>query len=369
VSFTWPFALALVLAAPILLALYVIGNRRRRKQAVTYSSVALLRAALPRRPSWRRHLPIGLLVSSLAILGLASARPQVNRSIPVARTSVILALDVSRSMCATDVDPNRLAVAQQAARAFVEDQPDGTRTGLVVFAGAAQVTVPPTKDKEALVRAVDGLTTGMGTAIGSAMLKSIDAIAEVNPAVAPVGDVTTGGGGGGEGGTPTPARRPPGGDYVPDIVVLLTDGASTRGILPLDAVPYAVERRVRIYTIGFGSTTPSRMSCTVAQLGGAGDPGSFRARPREPGGGGRGRSDGRSPLVADLSTLEQVAAQTGGLAYTAEDAEQLTKVFAELPKDVTTQQERREVTALLVALGSLLAAAAVLASFRWRTYP
>jgi Ca-activated chloride channel family protein len=367
VTLTWPFALALVLAAPVLLALYVVGNRRRRKQAVTYSSVALLRAALPRGPSWRRHLPVGLLVASLAILGLASARPQVDRSIPVARTSVILALDVSRSMCATDVDPNRLAVAQQAAKAFVEDQPAGTRTGLVVFAGSAQLTVPPTRDKEALVRAVDGLTTGMGTAIGSAMLKSIDAIAEVNPAVRPVGDVTTGGDA--EGGAPAPARTPPGDDFVPDIVVLLTDGASTRGIPPLDAVPYAVERRVRIYTIGFGTTSPSRMSCTVAQLGGAGDPGSFRARPREPGGGGRGRSDGRSPLVADLPTLEQVAEQTGGLAYVAEDAEQLTKVFAELPKEVTTQRERREVTAPLVALGALLAAAAVLASFRWRSYP
>ena len=367
-TLTWPLALVVVLAAPALLAVYVLRDRRRRKQAVSYSSVALLRSVLPRRAPWRRHVPIGLLIAALGVLGVASARPQVDRRVPVARTSVILALDVSRSMCATDVDPNRLAVAQQAARAFVEDQPSGTRTGLVVFSGSAQVAVPPTKDREALVEAIDRLTTGMGTAIGSAMLKSIDAIAEVNPAVPPVGDAAAEGTGGG-GAEPAPAARPPDGDFVPDIVVLLTDGASTRGITPLDAVPYAVERRVRIYTIGFGTTSPSRMSCTVAQLGGAGDPGSYQARPREPGGGGRGRSDGRSPLVADLPTLERVAEQTGGLAYRAEDAAQLSKVFAELPKDVTTQRERREVTFLLVGLGAALAAAAVLASFRWRSYP
>ncbi|MFP5370933.1 MAG: VWA domain-containing protein, partial [Actinomycetes bacterium] len=302
-TLTWPLALLLVLAAPTLLALYVLLDRRRRKHAVRYSSVALLRAAVPNRPAWRRHVPIGLLVASLGVLGVASARPQMTRNVSLARTSVILALDVSRSMCATDVDPNRLTVAQQAARAFVEDQAPGTRTGLVVFAGSAQIAVPPTTDEEVLVEAVDGLTTGLGTAIGSAMLKAIDAIAEVNPEVPPVGDVVAADEEAGAGPPPSPrAPRGPGGDYVPDIVVLLTDGASTRGIEPLDAVPYAVDRRVRIYTIGFGTTNPSSLSCTVDQLGG------FANRDFGRGGGGFGGPDGRgrggrgSPLVADLPT-------------------------------------------------------------------
>jgi Ca-activated chloride channel family protein len=369
-TLTWPLALVVAPAAPALLALYVVRDRRRRKQAVSYSSVALLRAALPRQPAWRRHVPMGLLVASLGMLGVASARPQMNRDVPVERTSVILALDVSRSMCSGDVEPNRLAVAQEAAQAFVQDQPAGTRTGLVVFSGSAQIAVPPTKDKKVLVEAIAGLTTSMGTAIGTAMLKSLDAIAEVNPAVTPVGDVAETSA---DAEALAPDAAPPGGDFVPDIVVLLTDGANTRGIEPLEAVPFAVERRVRVFTIGFGTTEPSSMSCSVAQLGGAGRSGGFR-RPGEPGGGGRGGGGGgggggRSPLVADLPTLEKVAEQTGGVAYTAADAAQLTKVFADLPKDVTTQEERREVTSLLVGLGTLLAAAAVLASFRWRAYP
>ena len=183
------------------------------------------------------------------------------RSVPYARTSVILALDVSRSMCSSDIRPNRLAVAQDAARTFVENQPKGVRMGLVVFSGFAELTVPPTTDRKALAAAIDGLTTGHGTAIGSAMLKGLDAIAEVNPGVRPVGDAPET--------EPAPAGAKPGTNgFVPDIVVLLTDGANNRGIEPLDAVPYAVERRVRVYPIGFGTTNPAPPACTREQLGG-----------------------------------------------------------------------------------------------------
>ena len=190
-------------------------------------------------------------------------------------------------MCSTDVEPNRLAVAQEAARAFVENQPKGMRMGLVVFSGFAELTVPPTTDRKALVDAIDGLTTGRGTAIGSAMLKGLDAIAEANPDVAPVGDAP-------ETEPAPPATKPGANGYVPDIVVLLTDGANNRGIEPLDAVPYAVERRVRVYTIGFGTTNPSPPSCTREQLGGdVFDAGGF-------GGGGGGFGGGvrrRRPRV------------------------------------------------------------------------
>jgi Ca-activated chloride channel homolog len=354
-SFTWPLALLLILVVPLVLGAYLWKLRRRRKQAVQYSSVALLRSVLPKRSRLRRHLAVALLLSSLGVLALASSRPQITRDVPIGRTSIILALDVSRSMCSTDVDPNRLAVAQAAARSFVQDQADGTRIGLVVFSGFAQLAVPPTTERTELIEAIDGLTTAVGTAIGSAILKGLDAIAEVNPNVEPVGEEP-----------PAAVGQAGANGFVPDIVVLLTDGANTRGIKPLEAVPFAIERRVRVFTIGFGTTQPAAMVCSRTQLGGAalgdggaGAGGGFR-------GGGQG---GRSPLVADEATLQAVADQTGGTHYRAEDTGQLKQVFSDLPKDVELQEERVEISAVFAALGALLAAAAVAASIRWSPYP
>ena len=130
-------------------------------------------------------MPVALFLASLAALALATARPAESIEVPLGRTSIILALDVSRSMCATDVEPNRLAVAQEAARTFVEDQVAGTRIGIVAFAGFAELIVPPTTDKDDLTDAIDNLTTSRGTVIGAATMKAVDAIAAVNPDVAP----------------------------------------------------------------------------------------------------------------------------------------------------------------------------------------
>ena len=356
-SFAWPLALVSLLVVPLIVGVYWWLLRRRRRQAVRYSSVALLRSVLPRRKRWQRHLPIALVLASLVALGLAAGRPHVDRNVPFARTSIILALDVSGSMCSTDVEPNRLAVAQEATREFVEDQPDDIRMGLVVFSGFAELAVPPTTEREELMATIDSVTTGRGTAIGSAMLKGLDAIAEVNPAVQPVGDVYA------LDDAPV-SETPPGGetrrsdDYVPDIIVLLTDGRNTRGIEPLDAVPHVVERRVRVYTIGFGTTEPADLSCTREQLGGQVFGGGFA------GFGGFGGA-----RIADTPTLVAVAKQTGGTYHAAEDADQLREVFAELPKEVATQRQKTEVTWMLAALGALLAAAAVAASMRWSPYP
>ena len=359
-SFAWPLALLALLVVPAVGAVYWWLQRRRRKQAVRYSSVALLRTVLPRRKRWQRHLPIALVLASLAALVLAAGRPHVERNVPYARTSIILALDVSGSMCSTDVKPNRLFVAQQATRAFVENQPKDVRMGPVAFSGFAELVVPPTTERTELLAVIDSLTTGRGTAIGAAMLKGIDAIAEVNPAVTPVGDVF-------ETGSPPVVTKPPGADdYVPDIIVLLSDGRNTRGIEPLDAVPHATERRVRVYTIGFGTTEPAPLSCTRAQLGGrVFDPNRFGR------GGGFGGAGGgfRRFLVADTPTLQAIAEQTGGTYHGAEDADQLQKVFSDLPNEVAKQKQPMEVTWMLTALGALLAVAAVAASLRWSPYP
>jgi Ca-activated chloride channel family protein len=321
-----------------------------------------------------------MLLASLGLLALASARPQFTSTVPIGRTSIILALDESRSMCSTDVQPNRLSVAQKAARDFVDSQPGGTRMGLVEFSGFAQLAVPPTTNHKALENAIDNLATSTGTAIGAAMLKALDAIAEVNPQVQPVGNAASSGaavpaagsgnvsGSGGAANSATGAGPKPGANgYVPDVIVLLTDGANNEGISPLDAVPYAVARRVRIYTIGFGTTNPAPLVCTPQQSGGDTGQGGFGFG--FGGGPGAGGFGGRTPLVADLPTLQQVAQRTGGASYTAQDASQLSKVFANLPKDVTAQKQRHEVTATFAGLGALLALLALGASIRWSPYP
>jgi Ca-activated chloride channel family protein len=357
-SFDWPLALVSLVIAPALLLAYWLLLRRRRKQAVRYSSVALLRTVLPKRKRWQRHLPIALLLAGLVALAVAAARPHAMRDVPYARTSVILALDVSGSMCSNDVEPNRLAVAQSATRTFVQKQPSEVRMGLVVFSGFAELVVPPTNDRKALLTAIDGLTVGRGTAIGGALLKGLDAIAEVNQSVRPVGNVP-------DTGPPPRATTPGATGYVPDIIVLLTDGRNTRGIEPLDAVPYVVERRVRVYPVGFGTTNPAGRACTRAQLGGD-------AFDRFGGGGfGGGGSFGafRGFAVADEPTLKAIAVRTGGTYHAAKDAGQLQKVFSDLPDEVATQRKRSEVTWLVAALGALLAAAAVAASLRWSPYP
>jgi len=363
-SFLWPWLLLLLALVPLLIVAYIWILHRKKRFAVRYSSLSLIREALPKRSRWRRHLPFGLFVLALACLATAVARPVAAVTVPLNRTTVILAIDVSRSMCATDVDPNRLTVAQEAALAFVEDQADDVRIGIVAFAGFAQIVVPPTNDKRALKEAIENLTTSVGTAIGSATLKSIDAIAEVNEAVAPsavnLGSETD--------------EEPIEGFYQPDIIVVLTDGANTRGPRPLDVVQKATDRQVRIYTIGFGSTNPGRMVCTPAQLGsdlfgdrfGGGGFGGGGFGGDWFGGGGRGF--GRF-LQLDESTLQGMADLTGGAYYRAEDAEQLHDVFVNLPTEIVLQKERLELSALFVMLGAVFATAAVTLALIWHRFP
>ncbi|MCU1502438.1 MAG: hypothetical protein JWM12_1792 [Ilumatobacteraceae bacterium] len=370
-SFATPLALLALLLVPLLLGGYLWQLRRRRKRAVRYSSILLIRQALPRRSRWRRHVPVGLFLAAIAALAIGTARPQISEDIPLSRTAIILTLDVSGSMCSTDVSPNRLTAAQDAAKEFVKNQVAGTRIGLVAFASFAQLLVPPTTDKAALTKAIDSLTTSRGTVIGAATLQAIDAIAATDPDVAPIGsDVATqadqGGGldpnGGRTTATPpdtTPAPVPPGG-YEPDIIVLLTDGANTRGISPVDAAAQAAQRRIRIYTIGFGTDQPTALVCSAQQLGAGGFDG--------PPGGGRGPNGGgggRNFLTRDEATLQAVAAKTGGTYYQAQDAEQLNSVFAELPRAIEHQHEEREISVWFVIAGAILAMGALGLSSRW----
>jgi Ca-activated chloride channel family protein len=377
VSFTWPLSLAALAAVPLVLGAYLLALRRRRRRAVTYSSLALLRQAIPRKSMWRRHVAVVLLLASLALLALASARPQLTEDVPTNETSIILALDESGSMCATDLTPNRLAVAQHAALHYVAHEPNGTKIGLVVFNGFAELAVAPTTRRAALDKAINNLTTLPGTAIGTAILQSLDAIAQVDPKVAPIGAAATIGAAaptnpfeatGDTGVTLTPERTTPKGGYVPDVIVLLTDGANNRGVSPLQAAPYAVKRRVRVYTIGFGTTHPRALACTPQQQGGVDLGGGFGPQGGF-GGGGFGGGFGRNPLVADLPPLKEVSRLTGGQSYTARTASQLNGVFSNLPKQIAVQKEHREITSELALCGALLALLALGAAIRWSPYP
>ena len=386
-SFIWPAGLLLLLTVPLALGIYLLVLRRRRRQAVTYSSLALLRAAVPRRSRWRRHVPIALLLLGLAVLAVASARPQITSKVPKSQTTIILALDESGSMCSTDVYPDRLSRAEKGAREFVNSQPSGTRIGLVAFSGFAELAVPPTRDRAALDRAIDNLSTNPGTAIGAAILQSLNAIAEVDPQVEPVGNAAlnaasapsalSGGPGsvgaltnGASGARGNPGQR----GYAPDVIVLLTDGANNRGITPVQAAPYAVARRVRVYTIGYGTTHPGPLRCSPQQGGFYFSQGNFGGGGVGGGGGGGGNGGlgfgGASfPLVADLPPLREVSRLTGAASYTARDESELRKVFANLPKHIVVSTEHHEVSAMFAALGALFALAAFGAAIRWSPRP
>ncbi len=356
-TFLWLGLLTLVLVVPILIAIYLWSQRRRRPTAARYSSLSLIRAAMPGASRLRRHLPFALFASGLAALVIALGRPVVVLSVPANQATIMLAMDVSGSMCSTDIDPTRLEAAEQAAIGFVTSQGSGSEIGLVAFSGLAAVIQPPTSDKQALVDAIRSLTTGRRTAIGSGILASIDAIAEVDPNVAQA-DLP-----GRPGTPPDPVVE---GAYVPDIVVLLTDGANNAGTAPVEAAQQAVDRGVRVYTIGFGSAAGGELepNCRQQFMGrepaGAGGPGGFGGFGGGPGGFRRG---------IDEDTLRSVANLTGGEYYPAESASELEQVFRGLPTTTITRAEPVEVSAGFVAFGGLLAGMALLLGRSWRPLP
>jgi Ca-activated chloride channel family protein len=334
----WPGFLILLALVPLIIAAYVWMLRRRRRFTVRFSSLTLVRAALPRYSRLRRHLPFALFLLALTSLMLALARPVAIVSVPTDQTTIILTMDVSRSMRAADIPPSRLEAAKAAAQSFIQGQKSSTQIGIVAFAGFSEMVQPPTTDQEALLTAIDSLTTGRGTAIGSGILKALDVIAEIDPNVAPSTSATG------------PQIVPvPKGAYVPDIIVVLTDGVSTTGPEPLVAAQQAVDRGVRVYTIGFGTESG--------------------ASNVDRGGGGGGGFGGGFRRGIDEETLKQIASMTGGDYYSAESANELQSVLQNLPTYLITKHEILELTVVLTALGALLAIIAIGLSLRWNPFP
>ena len=347
--------LVLLAVVPALLVVYIWRLRRRRPLAARYSSLLLVREALPGSSRIRRHAPFVLLLASIASLVLAVSRPAAIVPVPANQVTIVLALDVSGSMCSTDIEPSRLVAAEQAASSFVEGQGAGTQIGVVAFSGFAELVQAPTADREVLLDVIRNLATGRRTAIGSGILTSIDAIAEVDKAVARSQRDAT---------LDPPVAPVPEGAYVPDIIVLLTDGANNFGPEPIDAAQQAVDRGIRVFTIGFGTADGGAFNpeCAPQFLG------------REPqfgggGGGAPGFGPGGFRRGIDEDTLKQVADKTGGTYYPAETSAQLQEVFRSLPTYLITKNEVMEISVAFVALGVLLGAAAVLLGQAWRPLP
>jgi Ca-activated chloride channel family protein len=321
---------------PLLMGVYLWRHNRRRRYAFRFSSLSLVREALPRQSRIRRYLPLVLFCCALSSLVISLTRPVTTTLVPAGRATVILALDISRSMLQSDIPPNRLEAAKDAALWFIDRQKANNQIGIVAFSGIAQLVQPPSTDPEELQTAILNLTTGRGTAIGSGILTALETIDEFS-----------------QSGTSSPsgvqsedqATPEAPGKYQPDIVVLLTDGVNTRGPEPLDAAQKAVERGVRVYTIGFGT-----------ENGSMGQGNDFF-------GGGRFRRG------IDEETLKEVAALTGGEYYSATSASELQKVLNGLPTVLVTRLEKVEISVLFAALGALLIASAVLLAQLWRPLP
>ncbi|GAA3572449.1 VWA domain-containing protein [Nonomuraea rosea] len=342
-SFSWPWALLSVLIIPLIFVIREWARRRRRRAAVRVTSIALVRSALPGRTRWTRKIPPALFIGGLALLAVGAARPQASVPVPMTSATILLALDTSGSMCSTDVEPNRLTAAKKAATEFVESQRGGPRIGLVTFAGNAGLRVPPTDDTDSLIEALDNLTVSRGTAIGQAMLTSIDAIAEVDPSVAATGA--------------NPGT--PGEGYAGAAIIVLTDGANTQGVDPQIAAQEAALRRVRVFPIGFGTTNPAPMVCENSQFDGGfgGWGGGF---------GGRGGFDrGRNPRTIDEPALKQIAETTGGSYHRAENADQLQSALNSLPGSFTVIHQRIDTAAAFAAGGAVLIVTALSLSLWW----
>jgi Ca-activated chloride channel homolog len=344
-----------VLFRSLLAAFYMAALRRRRPEAVRYSSLSLVREAMP-KASRRRHVPFALVLAAVGLLAVALARPVAVAAVPTNQTTVLLTIDVSGSMCSTEITPTRIVAAEAAATDFITHQSASTQIGLVAFSGFAELVQAPTNDQAKLLSALHSLATGRRTAIGSGLLAAIDAVSSVDHSVAPSTAIGAQG--------PVPVAP---GAYAPDIIVLLTDGASNTGPAPLDAAQEAADRGVRVFTIGFGTANGGALGSSCAQqfLG------------REPnlgggfgqGGGGLGPGGGNFRRGIDEDTLRQIAAMTGGQYYPADSAGELENVFSSLPMSIVVKHETIEVGAGFAALGGLLTAFGLLLGRLWRPLP
>ncbi len=331
-SFLWPQFLWLLLALPVLVLLYVWVQRRRKKLAVRYASLSIVRQALGKGPGWRRHLPPLLLLLALAALILASARPTAVVSLPSNQQTIILAMDVSASMRATDVEPNRLVAAQEAAKTFLKELPRDIKVGIVAFAGSAQVAQGPTLNREDLVSAIDRFQLQRATATGNAIVISLSTLFPKAGIELQQLSLERMRGGVGRSLDQAPPKQDefvpvPPGSYTTGAIVMLTDGQRTTGVDPLDAAKMAADRGVKVYTVGVGTVDGEIIGF---------EGWSMRVR-------------------LDEETLKTIAQKTAAEYFYAGTAHDLKRVYQNLSSRLTLEKKETEVSALFALAGALLA--------------
>lgn len=350
-EFLWPIFLWFLLIVPLILAIYIWVQRRRRRYALRYSSLLLVKDAMTPGAKYRRHIPAGLFLIGLTAMLFALARPQTVILVPKQEQTVILAIDVSGSMRTRDIYPSRIEAAKAAAISFVQLQNASTAVGVVAFSGTAQIVQAPTTDHDAVVAALDRLNVERSTAIGSGIIESLNAI---------YGNIYTDTFGGqiaptSPGGGPTPV---PPGTQAPATIILLTDGANVQGPSPIDAAKKAADLGVRIFTIGVGNPNANGGGFAGGpppSRGGFGG-GAF-------GGGGRFFSGGH--FEVDVTTLKNIAETTGGQYFLATDANALKEIYQKLNGQLVFSTEKTEVTAIFTALGAVFLLAATAFSILW----
>lgn len=346
VSFLWPSLLWLLILVPLLVLTYLWLLRRRKKLAVTYASLSLVKEAIGKSPPWRRHLPPLLFLGALALMLLAAARPTATVMLPSQQETIILAMDISGSMRAKDVEPTRLIAAQNAARDFIKQLPRHTRVGIVAFAGTASVVQQPTLSREDALAAIDRFQLQRGTATGSGIIVSLatlfpDAGFDVSNAIYGNDQQASHT----RNGSPleVPKKAPPEfkpvppGSYKQGAVILLSDGQRTTGPDPVDAAKRAAERGVRIYTVGVGTVDGEVIGF---------EGWSFRAR-------------------LDEDALKAVASITQGEYFYASNATDLKKVYQSLNSRIVLEAQETEISGLVSAAAALLALLAGLLSMLW----
>ena len=333
-SFQWPWALGLLAVVAALAVLYVLAQRRRHRYALRYANVSLVREALGRGPGWRRHVPPVLFLVAVGVMVLAMSRPVAVVTVPSQEGTIILTIDVSGSMLAEDMKPNRIEAAKAAARAFVERQNANLRIGIVSFSTDASIVQSPTTDKNLIIAAINRLRPQRATAIGRAILVSLDAIfegAEDDLPSAAFQNLDPNA-------SPRPTLPPlPGGQKAPASIVLLTDGQNNQFPPPLAVVDQAASRGVRIYTIGVGSAQGAIVRIQGRQI--------------------------RTAL--DEVTLKKIAELTEGEYYNASTETDLRKVYETLTTQLVIRQEKTEITAFFTAAAAILAIIAGGLSLFW----
>ena len=340
-SFLWPHYLWLLWIVPLLVGVYVWLLRRKKRVALRFASVAIIKQAMGTGLHWRRHLPPALFLLAMAFALLAASRPTALIALPSNHATVILAIDVSLSMRATDIKPNRIVAAQDAAKVFLKELPRNVKVGIVTFAGTAQVVQPATLQREDLVAAIDKFQLQRGTAVGSGI---VVALSELFPDHGlDVGEMTYGSGRRGKSIDEAPSRpkkefvpvAP--GSYTSAAIVLLTDGRRTTGVDPQEAAKMAADRGIRVYSVGLGTVN--------------GEIPGF---------------EGWSMyLKLDEPSLKAIANVTQAEYFYASDADALKTVYERLSTRLQVDKQETELSALLALAAAVLALGAAGLSLLW----